>query len=545
MFSKNEVHKMRCEAFGSDAAGVCRHQGMAVFVPGMLPGEEGLIRLLRVKDRYAYGRLETLLVPSQDRRVPPCPIAGKCGGCCCQHMRYEATLEYKRSQAEQLLRRVGGCEAPIPPIAPAADPWGYRNKGAYAIAAPRSGRPAAGFFRPRSHDLIPLPPEGCRIQRRESAAAVSALLSYMEREGVPAYDEKTGRGCVRHLMTRTAPGGETVVTIVTMNGSLPRGGALVRQLRQALPSLTGVVQLLKEKADNAILDGAQKTLWGEPDLFLPLCDRRFRVSPKSFFQVHPTETERLYGIVGEFAALTGGERVLDAYCGAGSIALTLASHAGQVLGLEIVPEAVHNARENAAREGVANAEFREGAVEDLLPRLAADGYRPDVIVLDPPRKGCEAAVLSAAAAANPSRLIYVSCGIATLARDLARLRELGYTPQAIRCVDMFSWTGDVETVVQLSKGNIQHKSIQVEFPLDDLDTSCLLNDATYQQIQDYVLEHAGLKVSTLYIAQVKSKHGIIERDCYNKSKVDGNRVPKCPPEKEKAIEEALRHFKMI
>ena len=452
MAGKNELYEMTCDAFGSDAAGVCRCGGMAVFVPGMLPGEKGTVRLVKLQKRYAFGRLERLDQSSPDRRTPPCPIASRCGGCSCQHMRYETSLEYKRSQAEELLRRVGGVDIEVPPVLGMGNPWAYRNKGTYPIAADASGKPIAGFFRPRSHALVPLPPEGCRIQRGESAAAVRALLRWMEREGVQPYDEATGRGSVRHVMTRTGPDGQTIVTLVAMNGGLPHADSLVSALLEAVPALSGIVLLRKAKADNAILDGPLETLWGSPDLLLPLCGYRFRVSPKAFFQVNPQQTERLYGIVREFAALSGRERVLDAYCGAGTISLTLSKEASSVLGIEIVPEAVENAKDNAELNGVRNAEFRCGAVEDLLPRMVAEGYRPDVIVLDPPRKGCEAEVLAAAAGATPSRIVYVSCGVASLARDLARLRELDYVPERIRCVDMFCWTGDVETVCLLSKG---------------------------------------------------------------------------------------------
>ncbi|MCR4706548.1 MAG: 23S rRNA (uracil(1939)-C(5))-methyltransferase RlmD [Clostridiales bacterium] len=446
MSAKNELHRMTCQSFGSDAVGVCRHEGMAVFVPGMLPGEEGIVRLVKLEKRYAYGRLEQLLLPSPDRRTPPCPIAAKCGGCSCQHMCYEASLIYKRSQAEELIRRIGGCEVTIPPMEAAVDPWHYRNKGTYPISSDASGRPLAGFFRPRSHDLVPLPREGCRIQRMESSAAVHGLLAWMEQEGVRAYDERTGRGSVRHLMTRTTPDGRTVLTLVVMNGVLPHSDTLVPFLQEMMPELSGIAILRKPRADNAILDGTLETLWGETDLLLPLCGYRFRVSPKAFFQVNPAETERLYSIVRDFAALTGKEHVLDAYCGAGTISLALSEDARSLLGIEIVPEAIENAKENAERNSVPNVQFRCGAVEDLLPPLVEEGYQPNVIILDPPRKGCDPAVLKAAAAANPTRIVYVACGIASLARDVARLRELGYVPQMIRCVDLFCWTGDVETV---------------------------------------------------------------------------------------------------
>lgn len=451
MAAKNELYEMTCDAFGSDASGVCRHEGMAVFVPGILPGERGIIRILKLQKRYAYGRLEQLLISSPDRRTPICPIAAKCGGCSCQHMSYEASLAYKRSQAEELLHRIGGIEIEIPPVLGMQNPWAYRNKGTYPISSDSSGKPIAGFFRPRSHTLVPLPAEGCRIQRQESAMAVQSVLRWMEQAHVKPYDEATGRGCVRHVMTRTNPDGQTVVTLVVMNGELPQAHSLIQTLKETVTGLSGIVILRKSKADNAILDGSPETLWGNPDLLFPLCGYRFQISPKAFFQVNPVQTERLYRIAQEYAELSGTEHVLDAYCGAGTISLTLSKGAASVLGIEIVPEAVQNAKANAEMNGITNTEFCCSPVESLLPQMVEEGYRPDIVVLDPPRKGCEIEVLTAVTKANPSRIIYISCGIASLARDLARLRELNYIPKKIQCVDMFCWTGDVETVVCLSK----------------------------------------------------------------------------------------------
>ena len=445
MATKNECHQLVCDAFGSDAAGVCRLEGMAVFVPGMLPGEEGIVRLLKVTRSYAFGRLERLVKASPDRRTPDCPAYPRCGGCSCLHMRYEASLAYKRSQAKELISRVGGIDLDIPPVMGMEPPFGYRNKGTYPIAADDRGNPVCGFYAPHSHRLVPLPPEGCAIQRRESAAAVQAVLGWMKAFSVPAYDEASGKGCLRNVMTRTGADGKTAVTLVSMHDCPPHVPELIRALQDALPGLSGVSAVIRTKPDNAILDGELKTLYGEVELEMTLCGLRFSVSPKAFFQVNPEQTEKLYGLVQSFAELTGQETVADVYCGAGTISLVMAQRAKKVLGIEIVPEAIENAKRNAERNGIRNTEFVCAAAEVFLPRMA-EKVKPDVIVLDPPRKGCEPEVLEAIAKAAPQRVVYVSCGISSLARDLKILKTLGYEVGRIQCVDMFCWTGDVETV---------------------------------------------------------------------------------------------------
>ena len=450
MLAKNDVATMRCENLGQDAQGVCRHEGMAVFVPGLLPGETALVRAVKVEKRYAFGRVERLLERSLERAEPFCPIYRRCGGCSCQHMRYETSLEWKRSQVCELLARVGGIDIDVPPVLGMAEPYAYRNKGAFPVGM-KDGVPACGFFAPRSHDLIALPPAGCRIQREDANAAARAVLRWMRESGADAYDEGTGRGLVRHVMTRTTRDGGLMAVIVATRAKLPRRELLMRLLREAVPGLRSVALCVNARRTNVILTDDVTPLWGEEAMEDVLCGLRFRVSPLSFFQVNPAQTERLYGIALDFAALTGEETVVDAYCGAGTISLLLARHAKRVEGIEIVPQAIEDARANAARNGIANATFHAGATEDVLPRLVADGLRPDVIVLDPPRKGCDAAVLDAILQARPSRVVYVSCGAPTLARDAKALAAGGYKVEKVQCVDMFCWTGAVETVMLLSK----------------------------------------------------------------------------------------------
>lgn len=419
---------------------------MAVFVPGLLPGERAVVRIVKPEKRYAFGRVEKLLVPSPDRAEPFCPAYRRCGGCVCQHMTYEATLAFKRRQVQDLLERVGGLSIEVPPVIGMAHPFAYRNKGAYPVADVR-GEAACGFFAPRSHDLVPLPAQGCQIQREDSREATQAVLAWMKRSGAPAYDEATGRGLVRHIMTRSTTDGRLMVVVVVTSADIPQRDALVSLLRQAVPGLCSVCLSVNSRRTNVILGTDIRVLWGQEAMEDTLCGLRFSVSPLSFFQVNPEQTEKLYGLALDFAQLTGSETVVDAYCGAGTISLLLARRAARVIGIEIVPEAIENAKANAARNAVTNAEFMVGATEALLPKLVAGGLRPDVIVLDPPRKGCDPAVLEAILAAKPKRVVYVSCGAPTLARDAKLLCEGGYRADRVQCVDMFCWTGAVESVM--------------------------------------------------------------------------------------------------
>ncbi len=545
MLSRNAIFEMTCENFGQDAQGVCRHEGIAVFVPGLLPGERALVRIVKPEKRYAFGRIEQLLETSPDRAEPFCPVYKRCGGCSCQHMTYETSLRFKQDQVQELLRRVGGLDITVPPVLGMDVPFAYRNKGAYPVAEVK-GEPACGFFAPRSHDLVALPKQGCRIQGEDSRDATRAVLAWMKQSGARAYDEVSGRGLVRHIMTRCTTDGKLMVVVVVTKPQIPSAPLLIELLKNAVPGLVSVCLSINSKRTNVILGEDIRVLWGSGVMEDTLHGLRFSVSPLSFFQVNPVQTERLYGLALDYAQLTGEETVVDAYCGAGTISLMLAKEAKRVIGIEIVPEAIENAKENALRNGVPNAEFLVGATEELLPKMVEKGLRPDVIVVDPPRKGCEPEVLDAILAARPERVVYVSCGAPTLARDAKRLTEGGYRAEKVQCVDMFCWTGAVETVMLFSKLDAA-KHIDVEVEMDELDVTQAesTKGATYEEIKQFVLEQTGLKVSTLNIAQVKQKYGIIERECYNKAKSQDSRRPKCPEEKERAIMQAMECFGMI
>ena len=452
MLRRNDIFEMTCENFGQDAQGVCRHDGMAVFVPGLLPGERAMVRIVKPEKRYAFGRVEELLQTSPDRAEPFCPVYKRCGGCSCQHMTYDTSLRFKQDQVQQLLTRVGTLDITVPPVLGMDTPFAYRNKGAYPVAEIK-GEPACGFFAPRSHDLIPLPAQGCRIQREDSRDATQAVLAWMKQSGARAYDEATGKGLVRHLMTRSTTSGGLMVVLVVTRRDIPQKNLLIDTLKAAVPGLVSLCLSINARRTNVILGEEIHTLWGESVMEDTLHGLKFSVSPLSFFQVNPEQTEKLYQLALDYAQLDGSETVVDAYCGAGTISLMLARRAKRVIGIEIVEPAIVNARENAARNGVDNAEFIVGATEEVLPRLVAQGMRPDVIVVDPPRKGCEEAVLQAIAEAKPRRVVYVSCGAPTLARDAKILCENGYRAEKVQCVDMFCWTGAVETVMLFSRAD--------------------------------------------------------------------------------------------
>ena len=539
MLRKNDEITVEIERFGGEM-GIAHLDGMTLFVQGALPGETVIARAQKVKSTHAFMKTLRVLSPAPGRAEPPCPYYEKCGGCVCQHMTYETSLQMKREQVRDALRRIGGIETDVRPVLGMNSPWHYRNKTALPVGGEK-GRPVIGFYAPRSHRIIDI--QSCLISREESDAVVSVVRLWMEKFQVEPYNEETRRGLIRHVMSRVSRTGQ-VMAVVIAAGAIAHERELTAMLRAGVPGFCSLYLNVNRRGDNVIMGSESRLLWGEPRLNDTLCGLQYALSPQSFFQVNPVQTEKLYQTALDFAELAGNELAADLYCGAGTISLLLARRARRVIGIEIVPQAIRDAEENARVNGVANAEFHAAAAEELLPQLVSQGLRPDVIVLDPPRKGCEEAVLRAIAEASPRRVVYVSCDPATLARDTKILCACGYAPTACQPVDMFCQTGSVETVCLLSKiKSAPH--IDIDLDMTELDVTAAETKATYEEIKAYVLEHTGLKVSCLYIAQVKAKHGIIERDCYNKSKTEGNRVPKCPPEKEKAIEEALRHFQMI
>ena len=540
MLRKNDEITVTIERFGGEM-GIAHLDGLTLFVQGALPGETVTARAQKVEKTHAFLKTLRVFTPSESRVTPPCPYYEKCGGCVCQHMTYEASLQMKRERVRDALSRIGGLSVDVAPVIGMDDPWRYRNKTALPVGGEK-GAPSIGFYAPRSHRIIDI--NGCLIAKKESDQVSAILRRWMEKFQIEPYHEESRTGLIRHVMSRVSRSGQVMAVIVAAAASLPHERELTAMLRAGVPGLCSLYLNINRRGDNVILGPESRLLYGEERLQDALCGLKYALSPQSFFQVNPVQTEKLYQTAVDFAELTGNELVADLYCGAGTISLLLARHAKKVVGVEIVPQAIRDAEENARTNGVSNAAFHAAAAEDLLPQMVSQGLRPNVIVLDPPRKGCEEPVLRAIAQAAPRRVVYVSCDPATLARDAKILCTNGYRADACQPVDMFCQTGHVETVLSLSQQK-PDDVIQVGIDLDDMDITPAESKASYGEIKDYVFQHTGLKVSCLYIAQVKAKHGIIERECYNKPKSEGNHIPQCPPEKEKAIEEALNHFQMI
>ncbi len=439
---KNDELTLTADAVGADMEGVARAEGMAVFVPGLLPGETAPVRLVKVQPRFAFGKVVgEITSPSPDRRTPDCPAWPRCGGCSCRHMSYAATLEAKRKQVEDCFRRIGHLDVEVPPVKGMAEPFGYRNKTSLPVGGTAEA-PVLGFYAPRSHTIIPA--ARCLNAMPPAGDVAEVFLTWMKKHHLPPYQEETHTGLIRHLMVRVNRRKEAMVVVVINGKELPHADELAEQLKPL-----GVISLIlnenREKT-NVILGRSFRTLWGADTLEDTLCGLRFQVSPASFFQVNPQQTEVLYQTALDFAQLAPTDTLCDVYCGAGTITLMMATHVRQALGIEVVPQAIDNARENAARNGIANADFHLGAAEDVLPKLVQDGLRPDVVVVDPPRKGLDPAVIEAMANVSPRRIVYVSCNVATQARDAALLKDHGYLPEKIQPVDMFCWTSGVENV---------------------------------------------------------------------------------------------------
>ena len=535
---KNQVYTAEILGYSTEGLGIARIGGQVVFVHDAIAGEVCDILIMKVLKNAAFGKAVAWKTVSPHRREPDCPYYRQCGGCAFRHMDYAEELRAKGQRVQDALARLGGSSVTVEEVLGAAEPLHYRNKSQYPVSA--DGK--VGFYRARTHQVTDL--SACLIQKPQADAAAGALRRYMAAQHVPGYDEKTGQGLVRHLYVRTNAKGQSLICVVVNGERLPGEEALVEAMRQAVRSAVGVVLNVNTRRSNVILGDRYRTLWGEDTLTDTLCGHSFRLSIPAFYQVNRDQAEVLYCKAVEYAGLTGTELVLDLYCGAGTITLTMADRAKKVIGAEIVAPAVENARENAAANGIENVEFFCGDAGDIAARLAEERLRPEVICVDPPRKGLAPEVIDAMVQMGPERIVYVSCDPATLGRDVKLLAQRGYAARRAAAVDLFPGTAHVETVCLLSKLNTK-QHIEVEVKMDELDITAAESKATYEEIKTYVLEHTGLKVSHLYIAQVKQKYGIIERENYNKPKSENARQPKCTPEKEAAIIDALRYFQMI
>ena len=536
---KGSVYTAVIDGYSSEGLGIARVNGAVVFVPHAVRGEEIDLRITKVMKTSCAGEIVKIHNPSPERMEPECPYAGKCGGCAYRHLTYPEELWAKRQRVQDALTRIGGLELTVEEILGAKNPEHYRNKSQYPVGADGS----IGFFQARTHKVVPI--RRCLIQTEAADRTAQAVGEWMRRYKISAYDETTGKGLVRHVCVRVNRKGESLCCVVVNGNKVPREPELAAYVTAAVPHTVGVLLNSNTRRGNVVLGDKYRTLFGRNYLMDTLCGLEFKLSMPSFYQVNRDQAEVLYGKALEFAGLTGNETVLDLYCGIGTITLCLAKAAKRVIGAEIVPPAIRDAKENALRNHVENAEFFCGDAADIAAKLESDGLRPDVVTVDPPRKGLAPEVIASVAAMGPEKVVYVSCDPATLGRDVKIFREFGYEAKRAAAVDMFPGTAHVETVVLLSKGKVDSKKIRVEFSLEDMDMSEFQDGATYPQIKEYVLEHTGLKVSNLYISQIKRKCGIGVGKNYNLPKSEDSRQPQCPQEKEKAIREAFKYFGMI
>ncbi|MEQ2361268.1 23S rRNA (uracil(1939)-C(5))-methyltransferase RlmD [Faecalibacterium tardum] len=544
---KNQILTLRIERLSSDGSGVAHSaDGEAVFVPGTAPGDEARVRIVKDCGRYAFGILDELLTPSPDRIPVDCPVAGPCGGCSLRHLDYAAELRAKQDSVLDAFRRIGGLEVPVLDILPSPEVDRYRNKVQFPVGVDKNGAPCIGFYAGRTHRIVPCP--DCKLQPGVLNEIGNALCAFFSQQGIRPYDEQSGKGLVRHIfLRRGAHSGQIMVCLVCTRAKLPHAEQLCTALREQFPAISTILLNVNAKNTNVILGGENHILYGPGYIEDTLCGVPVRLGPLSFYQVNTLAAERLYGVAAQYAQLTPDDALLDLYCGMGTIGLSMADQCRELIGVEIVPEAIESAKANAARMGkavAAKSRFFCADAGQAATQLAAEGLHPDIVMLDPPRKGCDEATLSAVVRMAPRRVVYVSCNPATAARDAAWLEKNGYHAEKVQPVDLFPRTKHVEAVLLLTKIHVE-RHIEVDVNMEELDVTAAESKATYDQIRDYVWEHYQLKVSNLYIAQVKQKYGIIERENYHKAKNENAKQPKCPKEKEDAIVEALKHFQMI
>ena len=448
---KDDLVTIKIEDMSAEGFGIGKAQGYTLFVKDAVIGDTVEAKVMKMKKNYGFARLMKIEEASKDRVEPKCPIARQCGGCQIQAMAYEAQLRFKENLIENHLRRIGGFEQiPMEPIVGMEEPYRYRNKAQFPIGTDREGKLIAGFYAGRTHSIIPV--SDCLLGVEENKRILQEVLSFMEEEQITAYDENSGKGLVRHVLIRYGFFSKEIMVCVVINGKkLPRAQKLVERLRE-IPGMTSITLNVNEAKTNVILGDTAKLLWGQMYITDTIGGISYQISPLSFYQVNPIQTEKLYRLALEYAGLTGEETVWDLYCGIGTISLFLAQKAKQVYGVEIVPDAVEDAKKNAKRNGIANAEFYVGKAEEVLPeKYEKEGVKADVIVVDPPRKGCDEKLLDTIVKMKPEKVVYVSCDSATLARDLKWLCERGYEVKKVRGVDQFGQTVHTETICLLNR----------------------------------------------------------------------------------------------
>ena len=544
MLKKNDVIHLNVTSATAEGSGVGKTEdGMAVFVPLSAVGDALEVRILKVKKTYAFGKIERIVSPAATRITPDCPHFAQCGGCVWRHISYEEECRVKQQKVQDAVARIGGIDAPVKPIIPSERVLRYRNKAQLPVGTDKNGKPVMGFFAFHSHRIIDC--ADCALQPACFADVMRITRDFLAQTDNDVYDEQTGKGRLRHLYIRLGEVTNELMVCYVVNGNgLKQENLLVRMLREGLPNLKTVVINSNREKTNVILGRKNRTVYGSGVITDKLCGLTFTISPFSFWQVNRAQAERLYAKARECAALTGNETLLDLYCGTGTIGLSMAKDCKSLIGVELIADAVRDAEHNATVNSICNARFLCADAPQAAAQLDREGVKPDVVILDPPRKGCGEALVQTIGSMSPDRVVYVSCDPATLARDLQYFEAAGYRTVEVTPVDMFPRTAHVETVVLLSR-KMPDDKIEVDLDMDELDITSAESKATYQEIKDHVMKEYGFKVSSLNIAQVKHQCGIIERENYNHSRKENPHIAQCPKDKEAAIRAALEHFGMI
>lgn len=566
-YEKNDMVTVTIEDVGMEGEGIGKIDGFPLFIKDAVVGDTVEAKIIKSKKNYAYARVEKVVTPSPFRVEPPCKSHRQCGGCQIQALSYDRQLAFKQDKVRNNLLRIGGfSEAEVDrvmePVVGMENPLRYRNKAQYPFGTDRQGNPITGFYAGRTHSIIPN--TECYLGREENREILQVILDYMKEYHVNAYDEETGKGLIRHALIRTGfyTGEIMVCLVINYKGKqesyLPRQDKLLEKLA-LIKGMTSVSVSINTERTNVIMGKEIHTIWGSDTITdkirvrdtgkvdMPYTGEEltFSISPLSFYQVNPMQTEKLYSLALEYAGLTGKESVWDLYCGIGTISLFMALRAKEVYGVEIIPQAIDDARQNAVRNHISNAEFFVGKAEEVLPAAyEKEESHPDVIVVDPPRKGCDEKCLDTMLKMAPSRIVYVSCDSATLARDLKLLCAGGYRLERVRPVDQFAHTVHVETVCLLSLKKDTPK-IEVTMEPDEKSNYTPEEKATYQKIKEYVKNKYGVNVHTRYIAEVKRMCGLDMGENYNKSKKENPEVKHCPQEKVEYIKDALKYYSVI
>ena len=550
---KNDLVTVAIEDIGVGGEGIGKVDGYTLFIKDAIIGDVVEAKIVKAKKNYGYARLMNIVTPSENRvEKPMCPMARRCGGCQIQEMKYEAQLAFKEGKVRGNLERIG--EVPtelldnvMQPIVGMEEPFHYRNKAQFPIGTDKEGHIITGFYAGRTHSIIPN--TDCALGVAVNQKILEIILHFMENNNISAYDEEKHKGLVRHVLIRYGFKTDEIMVCLVINGEkLPHAEKLVDKLCK-IPGMTSITISVNKAKTNVIMGNEIKLLWGQTYITDYIGNVKYQISPLSFYQVNPLQTEKLYGLALDYADLNGNETVWDLYCGIGTISLFLAQKAKQVYGVEIVPQAIDDARNNAKINDITNAEFYVGKAEEVLPEYyreyqeshGGETAHADVIVVDPPRKGCEESLLQTIVDMQPEKVVYVSCDSATLARDVKFLRENGYELKKITPVDQFPNTVHIETVAVLSRKSASKSFIPVSISPKDMGLSEEKDQPTYANICDYVQKTHGMKVSSLYVAQMKAECGLETQADRSGDK----KQPKCPPEKREAILDAFRHFGLI